>query len=54
MRHTGATSIQRHGRDLRVTQRWLRHSSVATTEIYTEVAEDDMHEALGGLPPLSA
>lgn len=54
LRHTYGTLVHRAHRDLLVTQRLLRHASVATTMIYAAVEDDDMASALTGLPLLSA
>lgn len=54
LRHTYGTLVHRTHRDILVTQRLLRHASVATTMIYTAVEDADMAEALSGLPRLSA
>ena len=54
LRHTYGTAVQRATGDIRVTQRMLRHSSVATTMIYTSVSDDQMAAALRGLPRLTA
>lgn len=54
LRHTYGTLVQRETRDIRVTQRLLRHASVATTMIYTAVEDGDMAAALRGLPRLTA
>lgn len=45
LRDTAATRIQREGRDLRLTQNFLRHASVATTQKYVAVADRDLQAA---------
>jgi integrase/recombinase XerD len=39
LRHSFGTAVLRSSHDLRVTQELLRHSSPASTAIYTQVAE---------------
>lgn len=49
-RHTYATRLLREsGLDLREVQKLMRHSSVATTALYTEVSEDRLRAAIKGL-----
>lgn len=53
-RHTFGTMVQRTGRDLEVTRRLMRHSSISTTIVYTDVEDDRLTAALGGLDTLTA
>jgi integrase/recombinase XerD len=46
LRDTCATQIQRQGRDIRVTQTFLRHQNVTSTQKYTGVADASMHAAV--------
>lgn len=47
LRHTAATLMYQHGHvDLRSLQQILGHSSVSTTEIYTHINDDMLHEAV--------
>lgn len=47
LRATYATELRRKGVDLRVIQKLLRHSSLATTEHYLGVDEDELSAAIG-------
>lgn len=49
LRHCFATALLKKGVNLRVIQRLLGHSSVAITEIYTFVDDDDAADAVGRL-----
>lgn len=55
LRHTAATLLIETGVDIRVVQRLLGHSSIATTEIYTHVSDEALRltleraNVLGGL-----
>ncbi|NLJ94573.1 MAG: tyrosine recombinase XerC [Clostridiaceae bacterium] len=51
LRHTAATLMYQHGQvDIRSLQQILGHSSVSTTEIYTHVHDDMLHEAVENNP----
>ncbi|MCD7052930.1 tyrosine-type recombinase/integrase [Rhodococcus sp. BH2-1] len=49
LRHWYGTALVRSGTDLRTAQTLLRHASLATTEIYTAVADSGRAEAIGRL-----
>jgi len=49
-RHTYATNLLRSGSNLRVVQRLMRHRSIATTELYTEVVTNELEAAILRLP----
>ncbi len=48
--HYGTQVLRASGGDLRTTQRAMRHASVATTAIYTQVADDALRHAISGIP----
>lgn len=50
LRHWYGSSIQREYRDLRVTQECLRHLSVSSTQIYTQVTATQRVAAVASLP----
>lgn len=50
LRHWYGTTIQREGRDIRVTQECLRHASITSTQIYTLVTTDQRRAAVRLLP----
>ena len=46
LRHTAATLLIERGVDIRFVQKLLGHSSIATTEIYTHVADEALRTTL--------
>ena len=50
LRHWYGTELVRSGADLRTTQTLLRHSSLATTAVYTAVADETRAIAVAALP----
>jgi site-specific recombinase XerD len=50
VRHNFGTELLRSGADLRVVQELMRHSSLATTAVYTAVDSDRLADAIGRLP----
>lgn len=46
LRHTAATLLIETGVDIRIVQRLLGHSSIATTEIYTHVSDEALRLTL--------
>ena len=45
LRHTMATTLLRHGADIRIIQQLLGHSTIATTQIYTHVDDAMLRKA---------
>lgn len=54
LRHWYGTALMDEGADLRTVQELLRHSSLATTQIYTRVSDDSRTEAINSLNPYKA
>jgi integrase/recombinase XerD len=46
LRHTAATLLIETGVDIRIVQRLLGHSSIATTEVYTHVSDETLRTTL--------
>ncbi len=46
LRHTAGTAVQRATGNIRVTQEFLGHSQITTTEIYAHIAEKEIEEAV--------
>ena len=51
LRHTAATELLNSGADIRLVQKLLGHASISTTEIYTHVSDDALHNRLRALNP---
>lgn len=45
-RHSFATTLRRRGVDIHDIQKLMRHESIATTEIYTQAADDQLRSAI--------
>lgn len=54
LRHTAGTIWMQATGDLRVVQELLGHASVATTQVYTAVANEAMRRAVCAMPDLTA
>lgn len=46
-RHTYATRLLRRGANIRTVQKLMRHASLATTQVYTDVSDDELRDAIG-------
>lgn len=54
LRHWYATTLLTEGADLRTVQELMRHSSVQTTQVYTQVPDERRISAIGRLDPFQA
>jgi integrase/recombinase XerC len=54
MRHWAGTECQRAVGDVRVTQEFLRHESITSTMIYTQVSDRQLVAAVNSLPTIGA
>jgi len=50
LRHSFGTELVRRGANIRAVQELMRHSSLSTTQRYTQVLDEDQRQALGVLP----
>lgn len=53
LRHWYGTNLLNHGADLRTVQELMRHSSPATTAIYTQITDRQRQIAIAALPTLA-
>ena len=48
LRHSYAVHLYRRSKDLRAVQKQLGHASIQTTQVYTDVTKEDIHELIKG------
>jgi site-specific recombinase XerD len=49
LRHSFASNLAQSGMKLQFIQKWLGHARISTTEIYSTVTAEGMHEELDRL-----